>query len=306
MKKLRVIFFGTPGLSANILTYLWTQSNVLDIVAIVTNPDQPAGRGHELTMSPVWKYAKENNTPLLQPEKVKNNPDFLNTIQDLKPDICIVVAYGKILPQVLLDIPPMGFLNVHTSLLPKYRWAAPIQHALLQGEKITGLTVMQMSLGMDEGDILVQEWWDISDSDTTGKLFEKTSERAGPLLIKALTGLQDGTITPEPQNTEEATYTHMIEKKDGELETSWTLDEAYHRWQAYTPWPGLYTDFSGTKVTLVEIEKKPHTGTPGEWIVESKLPAIQLADGLLIIKKIHPSWKKPMSGEEFVRGFMKA
>lgn len=158
---------------------------------------------------------------------------------------------------------------------------------------------------MDEGDILVQESWDISDSDTTGKLFEKTSERAGPLLITAITGLQDGTITPQPQNGEEATYTQMIEKKDGELQTSWTLDEAYHRWQAYTPWPGLYTDFSGTKVTLVEIEKKPHTGVSGEWIIEDKLPAIQIADGLLIIRKIHPAGKKTMSGEDFARGFMK-
>ncbi len=158
---------------------------------------------------------------------------------------------------------------------------------------------------MDEGDILVQESWNISDSDTTGKLFEKTSKRAGPMLMKAITGLQDGSIAPQPQNVEEATYTEMIQKKDGELQTSWTMDEAYHRWQAYTPWPGLYTDFSGTKVTLVEIEKKPRAGKPGQWIIENKLPAIQIADGLLIIKKIHPAGKKTMSGEEFVRGFMK-
>lgn len=120
MKKLRIIFFGTPGLSANILGYL-AQSDMLDIVAVVTNPDQPAGRGHELTMSPVGQYAQEHSIPLLQPEKVRNNAAFLETIRNLSPDICIVVAYGKILPQELLDIPPMGFLNVHTSLLPKYR-----------------------------------------------------------------------------------------------------------------------------------------------------------------------------------------
>lgn len=155
---------------------------------------------------------------------------------------------------------------------------------------------------MDEGDILVQESWHISPVDTTGALFEKTSERAGPLLIEAITGLQDKTLTPKPQNAEEATYTKMIEKKDGKLQTSWTLDEAYHRWQAYTPWPGLYTDFSGTKVTLMEIEKKVHTGTAGGWTTENKLPAIQLADGLLVIKKIHPAGKKPMTGEDFVRG----
>ena len=157
---------------------------------------------------------------------------------------------------------------------------------------------------MDEGDILVQESWEVSPSDTTGQLFEKTSMRAGPLLIDAITGIQDKTITPEPQNAEEASYTQMIEKKDGELQTSWTTDEAYHRWQAYTPWPGLYTDFSGTKVTLLEIEKKENSGILGEWGIEGKLPAIQVADGLLIIKKIHPAGKKPMTGEEFVRGYM--
>jgi len=164
-------------------------------------------------------------------------------MRNLRPDICLVVAYGKILPQVLLDIPPMGFLNVHTSLLPKYRGAAPIQHALLNGEKQTGLTVMQMSLGMDEGDILLQEVWPITPDDTTGSLFQRTGERAGPLLIKALKGLQNGTITPQKQDTTQATYTTMIEKTDAAVHADWTLDQAYHAWQAYVPWPGLHTFF---------------------------------------------------------------
>ncbi len=145
MKKLRAIFFGTPQLSADILIYL-LDSKELELVTIVSNSDATGGRGHTLIQSPITLLAKEKNIPLLQPNKVKNNPDFLEAIKALKPDICLVVAYGKILPQELLDIPPMGFLNVHTSLLPKYRGAAPIQHALLDGEKITGLTVQQMSL----------------------------------------------------------------------------------------------------------------------------------------------------------------
>ncbi|MBP7823542.1 methionyl-tRNA formyltransferase, partial [Candidatus Gracilibacteria bacterium] len=161
MKKLRVLFFGTPQLSADILSYLLTQEEHLEIVGVVSNPDKIGGRGHELIASPVTQLAREKNLPLFQPEKIKNE-DFLNTVKELAPDICIVVAYGKILPQILLDIPPMGFLNVHTSLLPKYRGAAPIQHALLNGEATTGLTIMQMSLGMDEGDILLQETWHIS------------------------------------------------------------------------------------------------------------------------------------------------
>lgn len=125
---------------------MYAQTNLINIIAIVTNPDKPAGRGHELMRSAVGQFAIENNLPLLQPEKVRNNPEFIQEIRKFSPDICIVVAYGKILPQELLDIPPMGFLNVHTSLLPKYRGAAPIQHALLNGEKVTGLTVQQMNL----------------------------------------------------------------------------------------------------------------------------------------------------------------
>lgn len=135
--------------------------------------------------SSVAQLAKKYELPLFQPEKIKDE-EFLNTVRELKPDICIVVAYGKILPQNLLGIPPMGFLNVHTSLLPKYRGAAPIQHALLSGEKVTGLTVQQMSLGMDEGDILIQEEWKVTPEDTTGSLFERTGQRGGPLLVGAI------------------------------------------------------------------------------------------------------------------------
>ncbi|MBP6921526.1 methionyl-tRNA formyltransferase, partial [Candidatus Gracilibacteria bacterium] len=236
MKKLRVIFFGTPGLSAEILRYLLKQNDIVEIVGVVTNPDKIGGRGHQVMSSSVAQLAREKNLHLLQPEKIRDTI-FLDTIRNLNPDICLVVAYGKILPQVLLDIPAMGFLNVHTSLLPKYRGAAPIQHALLAGEKVTGLTIQQMALGMDEGDILVQEKWNITPEDTTGTLFAKTGERAGPLLIQALEGLIAQDITPLPQDHEEATYTKMIEKKDGELQLSWTIDEAHNAWQAYTPWP---------------------------------------------------------------------
>ena len=306
MKKLRAVYFWTPGLSANILTYL-LQQDTLDVVGVVTNPDKPAWRGHQMIASPVAQLAREKNMTLLQPEKIREG-DFLAQIRELQPDICIVVAYGKILPQVLLDMPPMGFLNVHTSLLPKYRGAAPIQHALLAGEKTTGLTVQQMALGMDEGDILVQESWDITPEDTTGSLFARTGERAGPLLIEAIKWLQDWSITPQPQKHEEATYANMIEKKDGELQLSWTVDRAYHAWQAYTPWPGLFIFYGDIKLSLLKIKKMKNE----EWIMTNeglfivdKLPAIQLRDGYILLEQVHPAGKKPMTGEEFVRGFMK-
>lgn len=312
MKKLRAIFFGTPQLSADILAYL-LNSEGLNIVAIVSNPDAAGGRGHALIPSPVTLLAKERNITLLQPEKVKNNPLFLEAIKTLKPDICLVVAYGKILPQELIDISPMGFLNVHTSLLPKYRWAAPIQHALLNGEKITGLTVQQMSLGMDEGDILIQETWKISKDDTTGTLFEKTGKRAGPLLAEAVKWLQNGTVTPQKQESAEATYTKYIKKTDGEIQPDWSLEKTYHAWQAYTPWPGLSIFFGETKVTLHRVSKSPysstqalkHSSTVLSFEVKNWLPALALSDGYLIIHELTPAGKKRMSGEDFVRGFMK-
>lgn len=305
MKKLRVIFFGTPQLSADILTYL-IQDNSYDIVGVVSTPDTTGGRWHSLIQSPVTLLAQEKNIPLIQPEKVKNNPDFLEAIKTLEPDICLVVAYGKILPQELLDIPPMGFLNVHTSLLPKYRWAAPIQHALLNREKVTGLTVQQMSLGMDEGDILIQESWEVSENDTTGTLFEKTGQRAGPLLIEALKGLQNKMITPQPQNHSEATYTKYVEKTDWEIKPDWTLDKTYHAWQAYTPWPGLYTFFWETKITLHRVSKfsEKHNQAPWSWQIQDWLPALALSDGYLIIHELTPAGKKRMSGEDFVRGYL--
>jgi len=306
MKKIRAIYFWTPGLSAEILKYLLGQDQV-DIVWVVTNPDKIGGRGHQVMSSSVAQLAREKNLNLLQPEKIRDET-FLEAIRTLQSDICLVVAYGKILPQVLLDIPPMGFLNVHTSLLPKYRWAAPIQHALLAGEKKTGLTVQQMALGMDEGDILVQESWDITPEDTTGSLFARTGERGGPLLLEAMKWLNNNTITPIPQNHDEATYTKMIEKKDGELNPEWTLDEAYNAWQAYTPWPGLFIFYGDIKLSLLKIKKM----TNDEWImnneglfVTDKLPAIALQDGYIILEQVHPAGKKPMTGEEFVRGFMR-
>ena len=307
MQKLRTLFFWTPGLSANILTHLLTEET-LEIVWVVTSPDKIGGRGHGLITSPVAQLAREKNIPLFQPEKIKEE-DFLSAIRELKSDICLVVAYGKILPQVLLDIPLMGFLNVHTSLLPKYRWAAPIQHALLNGEKTTGLTIMQMSLGMDEGDILLQESWDISPNDTTWTLFEKTAQRGGPLLMKAIEGLQTWGISPLPQNHEEATYTKMVEKKDGELQPTWTVDEAYQRWQAYTPWPSLFIFYNGTRVSLLKIKRMKEENwrkrTEGSLFIADNLPAIELADGYILIERLHPAGKNPMTGEEFIRGFMR-
>lgn len=307
----RVIFFGTPELSAENLKYLLAQPDLVEIVGVISNPDTTGGRGHEMIVSPVSQLAREKNLPLFQPEKVRNNPQFLEQVRALKPDIGVVVAYGKILPQELLGIPPMGFLNVHTSLLPKYRGAAPIQYALLNGEEYTGLTVMQMSEKMDEGDILLQENWRLTPRDTTGLLFEKTGTHGWPLLCDVLEGFQEGTITPAPQDHLQATYTKYIAKTDAEIQPDWSIQYTHHAWQAYTPWPGLYTFFGDTKVTLHRVSEKTFKETEMEkweifsWQVIDNLPALTLQDGYLLIHEITLAGKKKMTGEEFVRGYMR-
>lgn len=152
----------------------------------------------------------------------------------------------------------------------------------------------------------MQEVWDITPSDTTGTLFERTANAGGPLLIKTLQGLKEKTITPQPQNHAEATYTKMIEKQDGELQPSWSAEQAYHAWQGYTPWPGLFYTFRDMRVTLLEIDTiQSNNNNIGNWIIHESLPAIIVSGGLIVIKKIHPAGKKPMSGEEFARGFMR-
>ena len=168
-----------------------------------------------------------------------------------------------------------------------------------------------MALGMDEGDILLQESWNVSEEDTTGTLFARTGERAGPLLMEALEWLVAKTLTPLPQDHGEASYTKMIEKKDGELQSSWTIHEAYQAWQAYTPWPSLFIFYNDIKISLLKIKKMKHETWKMKheksiFSVIEGLPAIQLADGFLLIETIHPAGKKPMTGEEFVRGFMKS
>lgn len=309
MDTMRVIYFWTPTLSADILTYLLTCDTEVKIVWVVTNPDKKSGRGHEVITSPVWQVAYENNLSLYQPEKIKDEV-FLETIRNLKPDICIVVAYGKILPQILLDIPPKGFLNVHTSLLPLYRWASPIQSALLHGEKTTGLTIMQMSLWMDEGDILLQESWTVEPSDTTSTLFEKTGKRGWPMLIEVLQQIKRKTLSPLTQDHTQATYTDKIKKEDGEFKPDWTIVQTYRSWQAYTSWPGLSTQFSDMKVTLLEIETyipQPEENlifVLGNWYILNHIPAIKASDGYILVQKIHPSGKKAMNGEDFVRWYM--
>ncbi len=254
----RIGFFGTPSLAASVLTDILDHSD-FEVVFVVTNPDKPVGRDQLLTPTPVKTIALEHDIPVFTPTKIRDNTEFLDTLRAFECDYFIVVAYGRILPKALLDIPKKMCINIHGSILPKYRGASPIQSALLHGETETGVTIMQMSEGMDEGDILKIRTIAIDPTETSASLFEKFAALSGPTLIQTLLELEHGGITPLVQDTEQATYCTKIEKEDGKIDWQKTAKEIYQQWQAYTPWPGIYTEYEGKKLSLESIS---HTTTP--------------------------------------------
>ena len=249
----RIGFFGTPSLAASVLTDILDHSS-FEVVCVVTNPDKPVGREQLLTPTPVKTVALEHGIPVFTPTKIRDNTEFLDILRAFECDYFIVVAYGRILPKALLEIPKKMCINIHGSILPKYRGASPIQSALLHGEIETGVTIMQMSEDMDEGDILKIRTIPIDPTETSGTLFEKFAVLSGPTLIQTLLELEHGGITPLPQDTEKASYCTKIEKEDGKIDWQKTAKEIYQQWQAYTPWPGIYTEYEGKKLSLESVE----------------------------------------------------
>ena len=302
---IRIWFFGTPGLAASVLSDMITSSEI-EVVFVVTNPDKPIWRTSELRASPVKEIAISHDIEVLQPWKIRGNLEFLEKIASFQCDYFIVVAYGKILPLELLEIPKKKCINVHGSILPKYRWASPIQAALLHGEKETGVTIMEMSEGMDEWDILKIRTIPLDQNETSGTLFEKFALLSGPTLIQTLLELEHGGITPLPQKHEEATYCKKIEKEDGLVDWSKSAREIYHMWQAYTPWPGIYTIYEGKRL-LLEI-------TNLEWEITNlwkvgqvvKLQdwriGVACSKWVLTLEQVKLEWKKSQSIKDFVNG----
>jgi methionyl-tRNA formyltransferase len=316
---MRIWFFGTPSLSAWVLSDLLTSSEI-EVVFIVTNPDKPIGRTSELRPSPVKIVALEKWIPLFQPWKVRGNEVFLSEIKAFQCDYFVVVAYGKILPLELLEIPKKMCINVHGSILPKYRGASPIQAALLFGEKETGVTIMKMSEGMDEGDMLKIRTISIALDETSGTLFEKFALISGSTLIQTLLELEHGGITPLPQNHEEATYCKKIEKEDGLIDWSKSAKEIYQMWQAYTPWPGIYTNFEGKRLLLESVSVIPANAgiqsidssvrqiwqAPGRVVkLEDGRVGVTCSEWILTLEQVKLEWKKSQSIKDFVNGNQK-
>ncbi len=300
---IRIWFFGTPYLARRVLEDI-VSSWGFEVAFAVTNPPKPIGRSGELQPTSVSQFATAEWIPVLTPTKIRDNREFFDTLRDYGCDYFIVVAYGRILPLELLEIPKKICINVHGSILPKYRWASPIQSALLHGEKETGVTIMEMSEGMDEGDILKIRTIHIADDETSETLFAKFADISGKALVDTIRELETWGITPLPQDDTQATYCKKIEKEDGHIDWNQYAREVYQRWQAYTPWPGIYTIYEGKRLLLEKVgdwKWKIENGNPGTVVrMENGEVGVICWEGVLIVKQVKLEWKKSQSISDFV------
>lgn len=297
--KLSIIFFGTPEFAVPSLLALLRSGEKISLV--VTQPDKLKGRGHKLGTPPVKIAAMESGLNVKQPATIRDNA-FLSELTALKPDLLIVVAYGKLLPKALLEIPRLGPVNVHASLLPKYRGAAPIQWAIINGEKKTGVTTMIITEKLDTGPILLQKETEIKDEDTQESLGKRLSEIGAELLLETIKGMRNGRLNPVPQ-TDGANYAPPLKKTDGLINWSRNSDEIFNFIRGMYPWPGAYCHIDNETVKILKVSICNEAGTPG---IIVKLTGNDLivgtGRGLISIKELQPAGGKAMSAAAFIQG----
>jgi len=298
----KIIFMGTPQFAVPTLRTLIHEE--YKILSVVTQPDKPKGRGQKLTPSPVKILAEENNLTVLQPERLDDS--FLNLILALKPDLLIVVAFGQIIPGKVLSSAKWGGINIHASLLPKYRGSAPIQWAIINNEKKTGLTTMFMDEGLDTGPILIQQEVDILEGETAGQLHDRLSSLAPGLLIKTLQGLAEGTIKRRKQDDSLATYASKLTKEQGLIDWSWPAERLCGLIRGLDPWPGAFTYYNGKMLKMFGCflaNNRKTFSVPGriKGLTEKGLE-IEAVKGSIIVREIQAPGKKRMPVKEFLKG----
>ena len=308
---MKIVFMGTPDFAEVSLQALIDAN--YNIEAVVTNPDRPKGRGMKMLYSPVKELAVSKNIPVLQPEKVRNNIEFIEKIKSINPDVICVVAYGKILPKELLEIPKYGCINVHASLLPKYRGAAPIQWAVLNGDKETGITTMYMDVGMDTGDMILTKKVQIGENETTGELWEKLSKIGGNLLVETLNQIEKG-IAPRIPQKGEYTMAPMLEKEMSKIDwENKTAEEIKNLVRGLNPIMGAYTFLNGKKIKFWKVEVAKNIGYDEENIKMFKNGTVLISDqrdgifiktkkGILRVLEIQGENAKKMSIQDYLRG----
>ena len=299
---MKAVFMGTPDFAVGTLEELIHSRH--EVAAVVTQPDKPKGRGKAMQFPPVKEVAVRENIPVYQPRRVRD-PEFIKILKEIDPDVIVVVAFGQIIPQEIIDLPKYGCINVHGSILPKYRGAAPIQWAVIDGEKESGVTTMQMDAGLDTGDMLLKTVIPLEKEETGGSLFEKLSTAGAKLLIETLEKLEEGSIVPEKQGESPTPYAKMLTKEMGDLD--WKKDAVLLEQliRGLNPWPSAYTHLNGKtlKIWSAEVEERETKEKPGTVVeVNKKELKVQTGKGILSLKEVQIEGKKRMEIDAFLRG----
>jgi methionyl-tRNA formyltransferase len=299
-----LVFCGTPLFAVPTLEKLAAVGFRVRLVA--TQPDRPSGRGMALAASPVKRAALALGLPITQPDKIKNNEEFREQLETIGPEAIIVVGYGRIIPQWMIDLPELGNINLHGSLLPKYRGAAPIQRAIASGETITGVTTMRIDAGLDTGDILLQADERIKPEDTALTLAPRLAQTGAELMLNTLDGLKNGTITPRPQDDTQATLAPILRREDGLIDFSRTATDTWNRLRGFQPWPGAFTSFRGKTLHLHAAIPSSALAivAPGHFAIENDRLLLGFAQNTVLeVQQLQPEGKKGMNARDFINGY---
>jgi methionyl-tRNA formyltransferase len=301
---MRLVFCGTPEFAVPSLRALLDRGH--EVALVLTQPDRPAGRRMEMQEPPVKRAALERGLRVIQPEKIKNNAELRSELEAIRPDAIVVVAYGRILPGWMLELPRLGNLNLHGSLLPKYRGAAPIQWAVANGETETGVTTMRLDAGLDTGDVLLERRVAIGLDATAVELYPQLAELGAALMVETLDGLERGTIIPSPQDHSRATLAPILTREDGRMDLEHrTAQTAYNRWRGFAPWPGAWANFRGKRFLVHRMRPAGDAAglAPGELALRADGLLVGAAEGALILDEVQVEGKPRLQGAVFARDF---
>lgn len=295
----KIVFMGTPDFAVPVLERLIAEH---EVIGVVTQPDRPAGRNRQVQLSPVKQAALAANIPVFQPEKIRR-PEAIETLRQWTPDVYIVAAFGQILPQTVLDIPPHGSVNVHASLLPRWRGAAPIQAVIRAGDAETGITIMKMDAGLDTGPMLSQRSIPLAPDETGASLHDKLAQLGGDLLIDTLPGYLSGAIQPQPQDDALSTLAPRIDKEEGRIDWTQSAVQIERTVRAFTPWPGTFTTWNGQTLKILAGKVLSGRAEPGKVVSMNGELALGTGDGLYAPERLQLQGRNAVSSADFVRGY---
>lgn len=298
---MKLVFLGTPAFAVRTLEAVLAAGH--EVALVVAQPDRAAGRGMQVQTGAVKAAALRLGLPLVQPDRVKNNAVLREQLEAIAPEAILVVAYGRILPDWMLALPPFGCINLHGSLLPRYRGAAPIQWALANGEQVTGVTTMRLDAGLDTGPMLLAQAVPIAPEETAVDLFEGLAVVGAELMVKTLEGLLSGVVVPVEQDHSAATLAPILTREDGRMDFSRSAEQLRDRWRGFQPWPGAFTTLRGKKLTAHRVAAVAGQGEPGVLVLEGQRLLIGCGEGLLELLEVQMEGKQRMAAGEFLRGF---